>query len=393
MRPPCSVSASLSRLPSLSLSRSISSSSFSPSRQPVIVSAVRTPIGSFGGCLSSLKGPELGSIAIRGAIEKAGIPPEYVQEAIMGNVCSAGVGQAPARQAALGAGMAQSSIATTVNKVCASGMKATALAAMGVMLGQSDVCIAGGFESMSNIPFLLDKARFSGYRYGNGRLIDGLIHDGLWDPYGDHHMGVCAEKCAKDYGISRAEMDAHTMESYRRCKDAMANGYFKNEIIPVSIMSKKGETIITEDEEPNKIKPEKISMLKPAFKPGDEGTVTAANSSSINDGGAALLIMSLARAQELRLTPLARILSFADAEQAPIDFTTAPAIAIPKALKLAGLSTDNVDLWEINQAFSVVALANQRLLDIDPSKVDICGGAVVLGHPIGCSGADRKSVV
>ncbi|KAJ1480997.1 acetyl-CoA acetyltransferase, partial [Baffinella frigidus] len=342
----------------------------------------------FGGSLASIKAPKLGAVAIKAAVEQAGIPAEYVQEVYFGNVCSAGVGQAPARQAAIFAGLAQSTICTTVNKVCASGTKAIMLAAQSIMLGGSEIVVAGGMESMSNVPFLLDKARFGGYRYGSNTLVDSLVVDGLWDPYGNFHMGECAEKCGMDHGISREEMDDHVRESYSRVNRAIKNGWFDNEIVPVKIEGRKGEsTTIKHDEEPLKVKIDRISSLKPAFKPADVGKVTAANSSSLNDGACALVLMSAQKAEELGLKPLARIVSFADAEQAPIDFPTAPSIAIPKALKYAGLNKSEVDLWEINQAFSVVALANQRILDLDPSKVDVCGGAVVLGHPIGCSGA------
>mmetsp|Transcript_41471 Transcript_41471/g.64743 ORF Transcript_41471/g.64743 Transcript_41471/m.64743 type:complete len:426 (-) Transcript_41471:900-2177(-) len=366
--------------------RAISTGSFSPDRHPVIVSAVRTPIGSFGGSLSSYSAPKLGSIAIKGALERADLPPEVVQEVYMGNVVSAGVGQAPARQAALAAGIPNSAIATTVNKVCASGMKSITLAAQNILLNGSDVHIAGGMESMTNAPFLLEKARFSGYRYNHGKLVDSLVHDGLWDPYGDHHMGICAEKCAKDYDISRDEMDTHAEETYKRTIQSLNTGLYDAEIVPVIQATKKGEVVVREDEEPRKVKLEKIRALKPAFVP-DGGKVTAANASSINDGATALVVMSAGRAKELGLKPLAKILAFADAEQAPIDFTTTPALALKKAMKYIGAEKGNIDLWEINQAFSVVSIANQRLLDIDPEKLDITGGAVVLGHPIGSSGA------
>jgi acetyl-CoA C-acetyltransferase len=345
---------------------------------------------SFGGQLAEVKATKLGSIAITAAVQRAGIPPEYVQEAYLGNVCQANLGQAPARQAVMGGGLAQSCVATTVNKVCASGMKATALAAMGIQVGQCDIAIAGGFESMSNVPYYIEKGRFGGYRYGNGTLVDGMVHDGLWDAYGNFHMGVAAEKCAFDYKISREEQDQHAIDNYLRAHDAIRKGSFKKEICPVTITTKKGNITIAEDEEPSKVKIEKITTLRTAFKPlnaATEATVTAATSSSLNDGGGAMVIMSEARAQELGVRPLARILSYADAEQAPVDFTTAPSLAIPKALAYAGLKVDDIDLWEINQAFSVVSIANTRILDIDPAKVDVAGGAVALGHPIGCSGA------
>jgi len=304
----------------------------------------------------------------------------------MGNVCSAAAGQAPGRQAVIGAGLSPSCITTTVNKVCASGMKSIALAAMSIQLGISDVLVAGGFESMTNVPYAIEKGRFGGYRYGNGQLIDCLVTDGLWDPYSDQHMGMCAEKCAAQYKITREEQDAFTIETIRRTFAAVSGGHFAKEIVPVSIKTKAGETVVSVDEEPSRLRVEKIPQLQPAFLPED-GTVTAATSSSINDGGCALVIMSAQRAQELSLTPLARIVSFADAEQVPMDFPTSPALALPKALGLAGLSVGDVDLWEINQAFSVVSIANIRLLKLDPAKVDVTGGALALGHPIGCSGA------
>mmetsp|Transcript_1722 Transcript_1722/g.3587 ORF Transcript_1722/g.3587 Transcript_1722/m.3587 type:complete len:438 (+) Transcript_1722:1-1314(+) len=359
-------------------------------REAVIVSAARTPIGSFGGSLAEVKGTKLGSIAIAAAVQRAGIPGEYVQEAYLGSVCQANLGQAPARQAVMGGGLGQSCVATTVNKVCASGMKATALAAMGIQCGLNDITVAGGFESMSNVPYYLEKGRFGGYRYGNGTLVDGMVHDGLWDAYGNFHMGVAAEKCAHDYDITREDQDQHAIDNYLRARDAIRKGYFNAEICPVTITGKKGNIVISEDEEPSKVKIEKIKTLRTAFKPQNESqepSVTAATSSSLNDGGGAMVIMSAARAKELGVKPLARIVSYADAEQAPVDFTTAPSLAIPKALKYAGLTVSDIDLWEINQAFSVVSLANMKILDLDPTKVDVAGGAVALGHPIGCSGA------
>lgn len=373
-------------LRTLCAARAMSFLTADPARQPVIVSAMRTPIGSFGGSLAGVKAPQLGAAAIKGALGAANIPAEYVQEVLMGNVCSAGVGQAPARQASMAAGLPQSTVATTVNKVCASGMKTVSMAAMGIAVGMNDIVVAGGMESMSNVPYLIEKARFGGYRYGNGKMVDCLVHDGLWDPYGDHHMGICAEKCASQYNITREDQDEHVYETYKRTIAAIEQGLFTSQITPVSIPGRGGPTIVSADEEPLKVKIDKISKLKPAFKPED-GSVTAANSSSINDGAAALVIMSAGKAKDLGLTPLAKIVAFADAEQAPIDFTTAPSLAVPKALKMAGMEIGDVDLWELNQAFSVVSIANQRILDLDPAKMDITGGAVVLGHPIGCSGA------
>eukprot|EP01116_Phalansterium_solitarium_P006934 TRINITY_DN1936_c0_g1_i1.p1 TRINITY_DN1936_c0_g1~~TRINITY_DN1936_c0_g1_i1.p1 ORF type:complete len:425 (+),score=200.04 TRINITY_DN1936_c0_g1_i1:63-1337(+) len=353
----------------------------------VIVSAVRTPIISFGGALSSLSAPQLGAVAIKAAVERAGIDKNSVQEAYIGNVLSANIGQAPARQAVLGAGLPQSVVCTTVNKVCASGLKAVALASQSVMLGQHHTLVAGGMESMSNVPFYVGGARFGGLKYGHSQLTDGVLKDGLWDVYNDFHMGMCAEDCAKKYGFTRADQDAHAIESYKRVAEAYKSGAFKNEIVPVSIANKgKEATIIGEDDEYTKIKMDKVPTVKPAFDPKN-GTVTAVNASSLNDGAAALVIMSESRAQQLGLKPLARVIGFADAEQAPIEFTTAPSKAIPKALEFAGVNIKDVDFFEINQAFSVVSLANLKLLNLDPAKVDVNGGAVALGHPIGASGA------
>ena len=320
-----------------------------------IVSAVRTPIGSFGGSLSSLSASELGAVAIKAAVERAGIQSEQVQEVFMGNVLSANLGQAPATQAAKFAGLPDIP-ATTINKVCASGTKAIIIAAQSIALGENDIVIAGGMESMSNVPYYLDKAR-NGYRLGNGQIIDGLVKDGLWDVYNDYHMGSAA-----------------------------ANSKFKNEIISLEIKDKKGEiTIIEHDEEINAVKFDKIPGLKPVFK--KDGTVTAANASTLNDGAAALVLMSKTRIQELGLKPLAKIISYADAQQAPEWFTTTPAKAIPKALERAKIKSSDVDFYEINEAFSVVSLANNRILELDPAKVNVNGGAVSMGHPLGASGA------
>eukprot|EP01115_Flamella_aegyptia_P006156 TRINITY_DN25923_c0_g1_i3.p1 TRINITY_DN25923_c0_g1~~TRINITY_DN25923_c0_g1_i3.p1 ORF type:complete len:424 (-),score=215.41 TRINITY_DN25923_c0_g1_i3:29-1300(-) len=354
-------------------------------QEVVIVSGVRTPIAQFGGSLSSLTAPQLGSIVIKEALARGKVDPKHVKEVIMGNVLSANVGQAPARQAALGAGLSEEVSCTTINKVCSSGMKSIMFGAQSIMLGHNDVIVAGGFESMSNTPYYMDKARFSGYRYGHGQLIDGVLKDGLWDVYNNIHMGNCAENTAKKMGITRQEQDQHAIESYKRAAAAYKSGVFKAEIVPVTVASKKGDTVVEEDEEYKLIKEDKIATLKAAFT--KDGTVTAANSSKLNDGGAAVVIMSAARARELGLKPLAKILGFADAEHAPIDFPTAPAKAVPKALARAGISAKDVDLYELNQAFSVVSIANARLLNIDPAKVDVFGGAVALGHPIGASGA------
>jgi acetyl-CoA C-acetyltransferase len=349
-----------------------------------IVSAVRTPIGSFGGSLSSLSASELGAAAIKAAVERAGIQSEQVQEVFMGNVLSANLGQAPATQAAKFAGLPDIP-ATTINKVCASGTKAIIIAAQSIALGENDIVIAGGMESMSNVPYYLDKAR-NGYRLGNGQIIDGLVKDGLWDVYNDYHMGSAAELCATECNISREDQDAFAIESYKRSQAAQANSKFKNEIIPLEIKDKKGEiTLIEHDEEINAVKFDKIPGLKPVFK--KDGTVTAANASTLNDGAAALVLMSKTRIQELGLKPLAKIISYADAQQAPEWFTTTPAKAIPKALERAKIKSSDVDFYEINEAFSVVSLANNRILELDPAKVNVNGGAVSMGHPLGASGA------
>jgi len=353
-------------------------------REVVIVSATRTPIGSFGGSLSSLSAPQLGSIAIKSAIEKSGLKPDQVQEVYMGNVLSANLGQAPATQAAIFAGLPYLP-ATTINKVCASGMKAVMLAAQSIALGQNDIVVAGGMESMSNVPYYLDKAR-NGYKLGNGQLTDGLIKDGLWDVYNDYHMGSAAELCATDCNISREDQDAYAIESYNRAINAQKEGKFKDEITPVEIKDRKGEvTLFAEDEEPKTVKFDKIPTLKPVFK--KDGTVTAANASTLNDGAAALVLMSREKAEELGIKPLARVISYADAQQAPEWFTTAPSKAIPLALHRAELNADQIDFFEINEAFSVVSIANNQLLKLNPAKVNVNGGAVSLGHPLGASGA------
>jgi acetyl-CoA C-acetyltransferase len=353
-------------------------------KEVVIVAATRTPIGSFGGSLATLPATQLGSIVIRSAIEKAGLKPEHIQEVYMGNVLSANVGQAPATQAAIFAGLPYLP-ATTVNKVCASGMKAIMLAAQSITLGQNEIVLAGGMESMSNVPYYLDKAR-NGYRLGNGQIIDGLIKDGLWDVYNDYHMGSAAELCATDCNISREEQDAFAIESYTRAQNAQSEGKFKQEITPVELKDKKGElTFFDNDEEPKAVKFDKIPTLKPVFK--KDGTVTAANASTLNDGAAAVILMSKEKAEEMGIKPLAKIVSYADAQQAPEWFTTTPSKAIPLALHRAGLTVDKIDFFEINEAFSVVSIANNRLLEIDPAKVNVNGGAVAMGHPLGASGA------
>jgi acetyl-CoA C-acetyltransferase len=350
-----------------------------------IVSAVRTPIGSFGGSLASFSATDLGAIAIKGALEKAGVAADKVNEVIMGNVCSAGLGQAPARQAAIKAGVGVNTPCVTVNKVCASGSKSIMLGAQSIMLGHNDVVVAGGMESMSNIPFYLLKARY-GYGYGNGQLIDGLAHDGLTDAYSHKAMGTCADATATKYEISRDAQDAFAIQSYKRSAAATESGFMKDEIIPVSVPQRKGDPIIiTEDEEFKKVFFDKIPGLKPAFTP--DGTVTAANASTINDGAAAMVLASEEAVRTLGLTPIAKILAFADAEQEPEWFTTTPALAAPLALKRAGLSINDVDFFEVNEAFAVVTMAFNKILGIDESKVNVFGGAVSLGHPLGASGA------
>src|SRR6201996_8882307 len=326
-------------------------------REVVIVAATRTPIGSFGGSLAGFSATQLGSIVIKSAVEKAGLKPEQVQEVYMGNVLSANLGQAPATQAAIFAGL-PSMPGTTVNKVCASGMKAIMLAAQSIALGHNDIVVAGGMESMSNVPYYLDKAR-NGYRLGDGKIIDGLVKDGLWDVYNDYHMGSATELCAVECNITREEQDAYAIESYNRALKSQSDGKFKDEITPVEIKDKKGEvTLFSEDEEPKAVKFDKIPTLKPVFK--KDGTVTAANASSLNDGAAALILMSREKADELGIKPLAKIVSYADAQQAPEWFTTAPSKAIPLALHRANMSADQIDFFEINEAFSVVAVANNQ---------------------------------
>lgn len=353
-------------------------------KKVVIVSATRTPIGSFGGSLASLSATQLGSIVIRSAVEKAGLKPEHIQEVYIGNVMSANLGQAPATQAAIFAGLPYIP-ATAVNKVCASGMKAIMLAAQSIALAQNDIVVAGGMESMSNVPYFLDKAR-NGYRLGNGQITDGLIKDGLWDVYNDYHMGSAAELCAVNCNITREQQDAFAVESYKRAQNAQREGRFTKEITPVELKDKKGDiTLFGNDEEPQAVKFDKIPSLKPVFK--KDGTVTAANASSLNDGAAALVLMSQDRADELGIKPLAKIISYADAQQAPEWFTTAPSKAIPLALHRANLTSDQIDYFEINEAFSVVSIANNQILKLDPAKVNINGGAVALGHPLGSSGA------
>lgn len=349
-----------------------------------IASAVRTPIGSFGGVLASLSAVQLGAAAIKGALEKSGVPADQVDEVFMGNVCSANLGMAPARQAAIFAGIGNNVPCTTVNKVCSSGVKTIMLGAQSIMLGQNEVVVSGGMESMSNIPFYLAKARY-GYGYGHGELIDGLAKDGLTDVYHQIAMGVCADNTAKKYDISREEQDAFAIESYKRSAAATEGGKFKEEIVPVEVPQRRGDPlVVAEDEEYKRVKFEKIPKLRPAFS--KDGTVTAGNASTINDGGSAVVLVSEEKLKELNLTPLARIVSFADAAHEPEWFTTAPTLAAPKALKQAGLSLSDIDYFEVNEAFSVVTLAFNKVLEVDASKVNVHGGAVSLGHPLGASG-------
>lgn len=353
-------------------------------KEVYIVAAARTPIGSFLGGLSSIPAPRLGAIAIKGAMEKGSIKPEWVQEVFMGQVLQAGVGQAPARQAAIFAGIHHEVPCTTVNKVCASGMKAVSLAAQSIMCGQNDVVVAGGMENMSLVPHYMNGRQ--SVKLGNITVQDGMVLDGLQDVYNDYHMGMAAELCAAECNISRADQDAFAIESYQRSAKAWASGYFADEIVPVEVPQRRGEPlVISEDEEYKNVQFDKIPSLRPAFK--KDGTVTAANASTLNDGASALILMSKEKAEELGVRPLAKIRSFADAAQAPEWFTTAPSKAIPIALKRAGISKDEVDYWEINQAFSVVSLANLEILGLDPQKVDVHGGAVSLGHPLGNSGS------
>jgi len=356
-----------------------------PVKEVYIIAAVRTPIGSFGGSLASLTAPQLGAIAIKGALEKAGVAPAEVQEVIMGNVLGANLGQAPARQAAIYAGLGYEVECTTVNKVCASGTKAIMFGAQAIMLGHKEVVVAGGMESMSNVPFYLDKARF-GYKLGHGQMIDGLLKDGLWDVYNDYHMGNAAENTAREMGFTREMQDNFAIESYRRSAAAAQAGYFKDEIIPVPVPQRgKDPILVSIDEEYTKVNFDKIAGLKPVFD--KEGTITAANASTLNDGAAAVVLMSKEKADALGVRPIAKIRGFADAEQAPEWFTTSPALAIPKALKHAGLDAAEVDYYEINEAFAVVSLANNQKLNLENNKVNVFGGAVSLGHPLGASGA------
>ena len=350
-----------------------------------IIAALRTPIGSFGGALKNFTATQLGSLAIKGLIESSGIDPALVTDVLMGSVIQANLGQAPARQAAKFAGLPDHVNCTTINKVCASGMKSISLAAQSILLGDSAIVIAGGMESMSNVPFYADTLRW-GNKYGNTQMIDGLVKDGLTDVYDGKAMGNAAELCASNCGITRQEQDAFAIESYRRAQVAVNEGKFEKEIIPVIVPQRNGSTVVFgKDEEPFNVIFDKIPFLKGAFI--KDGTVTAANASTMNDGAAALLLMSKAKADELGLKPIARILGYADSEQAPEMFTTSPSLAVPKAVKKAGLKMEDISYWELNEAFAVVGIENSRRMKLDPATVNVNGGAVALGHPLGCSGA------
>jgi acetyl-CoA C-acetyltransferase len=354
------------------------------SKTVYILSAVRTPMGSFLGGLSSISATKLGSIAIKAAVERSGVSVDHIDEVFMGNVLQAGVGQAPARQAALGAGLGQNVPCTTVNKVCASGMKSIMLGAQSILAGDNHVVVVGGMESMSQTPHYVSGR--NGTKFGNITMLDGITKDGLLDVYSNVPMGNCAELCAKEHNISREDQDAFAIESYRRAAAAWEAGKFNDEIVAVPVPQRKGDPVmVTKDEEYTNVFLDKIPSLRPAFD--KEGTITAANASTINDGASALVLASEEMVQKLGLKPLAKIVSYADAAQAPEWFTTAPSIAIPKALEKAGLSTSDVDFWELNEAFSVVGIANTKILGLDPAKVDVNGGAVALGHPLGNSGS------
>ena len=354
-------------------------------KEVVIVSAVRTPIGSFGGCLASVSATKLGAAAIKGAIEKAGIDSKIVDEVFMGNVLQANLGQAPARQAAIFAGISNDVPCTTINKVCASGMKSIMIAAQTIMCGDNDVVIAGGMENMSNVPHYFAKGR-TGQKLGDMKLLDGMVKDGLTDFYSNVHMGVCAETCAKEMQFSRQEQDAFAIESYNRSTTSWATGKFADEVIAVAVPQIKGDAlIISEDEEYKNVKLDKIASLRPVFD--KEGTITAANASTLNDGASALVLMSADKAAALNITPIAKIRSYADAAQEPEWFTTAPSKALPIAIAKAGLTSNDIDYYELNEAFSVVGLANIKILGLDANKVNVNGGAVSLGHPLGSSGS------
>lgn len=353
-------------------------------KKVVITTAKRTAIGSFNGSLASKSAAQLGSEAIKAVIKESKIDTNRIDEVIMGNVLTAGQGQAPARQAALLSGLPESTECITINKMCGSGLKSVMLAQQAILAGDANIIIAGGQESMTNAPYLLDRAR-SGYRLGDGTIVDSMIKDGLWDVYNNIHMGSCAEACAREFKFSREELDEFTINSYKKALDAQKRGIFDDEIVPVKVTNRREELVVDKDEEPGNVKFDKIKNLKPVFE--KDGVVTAANASSINDGAAALLVMGEENAKELGLTPLVEIVAQSSSAKAPIEFTTAPADAIAKVLKKASLSKDDIDLYEINEAFAVVSLAVNKLLGLDPSRINVNGGAVALGHPIGASGA------
>lgn len=354
-------------------------------KEVVIVSAARTPIGSFGGALSGISAPNLGAIAIKGALAKAGVDADQVEEVYMGNVLQAGIGQAPARQAAMFAGIPQDVPCTTINKVCSSGMKALMMAAQAIKSGDADVIVAGGMENMSAVPHYLPTGR-NGVKLGNISMTDGLVHDGLTDVYNNQHMGLCAELCAEEHEFSREDQDGFALESYRRSAAAWEAGKYSDEVVPVAVPQRRGDDLIVDtDEDFSKVRADKVPALRPVFK--KDGTITAANASNINDGACAMVVMSADKAAELGLKPVAKIRGYADAAHEPEWFTTAPAKALPKALAKAGVSQDEVAYYEFNEAFSVVGLANMKILGLDPEKVNVNGGAVSIGHPLGASGA------
>ncbi len=353
-------------------------------KEVYIVSATRTPIGSFGGGFAEVSATQLGAFAIKAAVERAGLKPEDVQEVLMGCVLQGNLGQAPARQASKFAGLPDHVQCTTINKVCASGMKSVVIGAQDIMLGDADIVVAGGMENMSNTPYYVEKARY-GYRYGHGQLLDAIVKDGLTDVYHQTLMGSSAELCAEKYGITREQQDAFAIESYKRSAAAWAAGKFKDEVTPITVKTRKGDVVIAEDEEYKNVSFEKLPTLKTVFK--KDGTVTAGNASTINDGAAAMVLMSKEKADALGIKPLAKIKAYADSEQAPEWFTTTPSLAIPKAVEKAGLKMSDIEFFEINEAFSVVSIANNQIMKLDPSKVNVNGGAVSLGHPLGSSGA------
>lgn len=353
-------------------------------REVFIVGSARTPIGAFQGALSAVPAPELGAVAIRSALERAGVAPELVDETYMGNVLTAGIGQAPARQAAKKAGVLDKTPATTVGKVCGSGMMSIILGAKSILLSDAEIVIAGGMESMSQAPYLLPKAR-GGYRLGNGTVVDSMVHDGLWDPYGDKHMGNCGETCAKEYGFTREAQDEFAVESYKRAQKAVADGKLATEIAPVTIKGRKGDTIVSEDEEPGRAKFDKMLTLRSAFQ--KDGTITAANASKLDDGAAALILASGEAVKKHGLTPIAKLVGYGGHAQDPEWFTTAPVGAVENVLKKTGLSVDDIDLFEVNEAFAVVSMACIEKAGVPHAKMNVWGGAISLGHPIGCSGA------